>query len=101
MELPIAKQSYLPTAESLVRAIQRADVIQNRTAAEETQLEGAVAFTNARRPSIRMINRAVDLVIPDGSTADAVLEEVFAHYRAAGVTCHNLHVAGANWPAAL
>ena len=98
MELPIAKQSYLPSTDTLVRAIKRAAVILARTAAEETQLDGATVFVNARRPGVRMINLATDLNIPGGATADGVLAQVFDHFREASVPCHALRCAETQWP---
>lgn len=101
MELPIAPQSYLPTAEALVRAVQRARAILARTAAEETALDGATAFTNPDRPGVRSLNFAADLQAPGGTDGQRVVTEVLNHFEPRGSPCHFLESAEAAWPAPL
>ena len=98
MELPVAKQSYLPSSEALVRAVKHADVALAHTAAEPSALEGATAFTSAARPRVRSANFATELHVPDGWSADAVLDGVGEHFERAGAPCHALDSADAVWP---
>jgi ribosomal protein S18 acetylase RimI-like enzyme len=101
MELPIAKESYRPSADTLVRAQKRADVILARTAAEETDLESAIAFANPVRPNVRMINFAAEVRVPQGQDADAAIAEIVTHFRQRGATCHGLSSSSTVWPAPL
>jgi ribosomal protein S18 acetylase RimI-like enzyme len=101
MELPIAKESYRPSTDALVRALRRADAILARTAAEETELDAAIAFVNAARPNVRMINYAADLRVPEEGNADKVIAEILAHFRERGATCHGLAPSATAWPASL
>lgn len=101
MELPIAKQSYLPSTEALVRALRRADMVLARTAAEEAELDSATVFTNPARPEVQMVNAAAEVRVPEGTTADAVLAEIDAHFEQRGLRCLQWDAAEAEWPAPL
>ncbi|MCC7193396.1 MAG: GNAT family N-acetyltransferase [Phycisphaeraceae bacterium] len=101
MELPIARQSYLPSAEALVRALRRADEVLVRTAAEETELAGATVFSNLARPDIAIVNRATQVRIPEGMTAEAVLSEIDAHFASRGLRCLQWEAVDPTWPAPL
>ncbi len=98
MELPVAPQTYAPTAEALVRALHRVDVMLARTAAQEGELPGALAFTNPRRPAVAMVNCALEVDVPKGSSAGEAVGAVEAHFAQAGVPCHSLQVGAASWP---
>ena len=98
MELPIAPQTYQPSPDALVRAIKRADLILARMVAEETALEGATAMTNPRRPGVHMANFAADLRVPEGSTADAVLDEIADHFQSRNLACHYMQCNETHWP---
>ena len=97
MELPIASHNAHRSAEALVRAIKRSDVILSRTIAEETQLDGATVFTNPERPQVHLANCAFDLSIPDDSTAKAVVDPIMNHFQETGVHCHALQSASLDW----
>jgi ribosomal protein S18 acetylase RimI-like enzyme len=101
VELPIARQSYLPTSDALLRAARRADAILRRAAAEEEQLESAAAFTQPARPGVRMLNGALDVRLPASTTAVQALEEIFDHFRSRGLTCYSLVPAEMEWPEAM
>ena len=98
MELPVAPQSYSTSPDALVRAIVRADVILARMAAQETQLEGATAFTNPQRRSIHVCNFATDVRMEAGRTAAQVLDEIDDHFESAGCQCHMLISNKPQWP---
>ncbi|MEE9212426.1 MAG: GNAT family N-acetyltransferase, partial [Phycisphaeraceae bacterium] len=98
MELPIAQQSYQPSADALVRAIKQADVILVRMAATETPLDGATVYVNADRPAVRMVNCAVDVRIPEGGTATGVFDQVVTHFDGAGTSCFSLQCNETVWP---
>lgn len=91
MKLPIAQESYQPSAGTLRRAATRAELTLARTAGTETVLDGAVAIVNTSRPGVHMVNFAGDVSVPQGSTAEAVLDEVLAHFADAGATCWTLY----------
>lgn len=101
MELPIARESYMPGADALVRAVKRSDVVLARTAAEETQLETATAFTHVGRPAAPLCNCATDATLPEGVDADAAAEEVLSHFASLNVSCHAVDAAGADFPPSL
>ena len=101
MELPVAKASYQPSTDALVRAIKRVNVMLARVLAQETPLDGAVAFTSADLPRIDFANAAYDVELRDGDDPNALLNRIDAHFADAGLTCHMLHSAAAHWPAPL
>lgn len=101
MELPIAKQSYLPSVESLVRALKRADVVTARMAAEQTELPGALAFTNTQRPCVPMVNFAAEVAVPEGTSAAQVIDTIEAHFAERGTRCGWLIGNDLTWPEAL
>jgi GNAT superfamily N-acetyltransferase len=100
-QLPISPQSYLPTPEVLMRALLSSEVTLARTIAQETQLDGATAFTNPRLPWVQMANCARMVHLPPGVRAAAVVDGVLAHFANCGVTCHQFQSAAATWPAEL
>jgi GNAT superfamily N-acetyltransferase len=97
MELPIAPQTYQPSAEAFVRAAKRAGATVSRALAEETPLEGAVAFTNAARRNVAAANCAVELQT-DGVGAEALLARIESHFQKAGTRCQLMHYAEQDWP---
>ncbi|MEX0776016.1 MAG: GNAT family N-acetyltransferase [Phycisphaeraceae bacterium] len=101
MELPVAPQQHQPDAATLVRAIRRADVILARTAAEETELSGATAYTNPARPGVHMANFAAEVRVPEGQTPQQVVDEVEEHFQHQGVLCHALVANDSAWSPAL
>lgn len=101
MELPVAKQSYLPSPEALVRAIKRARVILARMVAQETPLETATVFSNPQRPGVGLANWAADVRSPEGVAPAAAVEEIMAHFRGLGLSCFQLEPAEAICPAPL
>ncbi len=88
MELPIAKQTYLPPAVAMARAMLRAEATLARTTCEVTELEGFTAYTDAPRREVRMTNWAGDVAC-DGSPAE-LLDRIDAHFDAQGVRCWTL-----------
>lgn len=98
MELPIAPQTYQPSPQALVRAIQRSNLILARMTAEETALDGATALTNPERPGVSFANCAMEVDVPQGQTAARVLENIDAHFTERGL--RGLMLSAANeWPA--
>jgi len=84
MELPVSKSSYAPSADALVRAVQRARVVFGRVVAQEQAIDHAVCFTNARCPGVRLANFAeLDLrAAPDAAGPLAAVEDHFARHDA-------------------
>jgi len=113
MELPISKQSYLPSTDTFVRAIKRANAIHARPMAEETAIDGAVIYSNAARPKVAAANFASDLQIgsagaaggePDAgelAAARALLASIQSHFSQHGSRCHWLEAASHQWTPAL
>jgi ribosomal protein S18 acetylase RimI-like enzyme len=101
MELPVAPQSYRPMPEALVRALQQSEAVLARMAADEMELDGATVFTNPRRPGIYMNNFATEVRVPPGATPEAIVDQILAHYVAAGTLCYFLQSATLQWPADL
>lgn len=60
MELTIAPQSYMPSDESLVRALKTSSMAMAQMVSQQTDLEGVIAFDRADAPLIRQANRAAD-----------------------------------------
>ena len=60
MELTIAPQSYMPSDESLVRALKASTVAMTQMVSQQTDLDGAIAFDRDDAPLIRQANRAAD-----------------------------------------
>lgn len=90
MELPIAKESYEPTTEVLVRAAKRARVTLANAIAQQTELDGATALTSPDRPGIRCANFAADMT--------ALHDDLFTHFQERGASCHVLQCATQQWP---
>ncbi len=101
MELPIAPQTYQPSADTLVRAMQRVELLLARTACEETQLDVATALTHPQRPGVPFANFALDVRLPAGRTPAQVLDAIDALFTEAGVICHRLVPSERQWPSAL
>jgi len=101
IELPIANESYHPTAEAMVRAIHRAGGLLARSVAQETQLTGATAFSDPLRASVPCANFATELHLPSGFDAATILDEVTAHYNHHSVPLHVLESANVTWPESL
>lgn len=98
MQLPIAAESYRPSNDALIRAVKRTRAILARTGADETQLVCSTAFTHAPRPGVRVLNLALNVRTEANHDAPAALDELFAHYDAAGVACETLDANDAAWP---
>ena len=98
MQLPIAAESYRPSNDALIRAVKRTRAILARTGADETQLACATAYSNADRPGVRVLNLALNVRTEADHDVSAVLDELFAHYEAAGVACEALDANDAVWP---
>lgn len=75
MKLTIAPQSYRPSDESLILARKEAITAMTRMVAQETALEGAIAFDNPEAPLIRQANRVASW---DGKPDS--FDAVVAHY---------------------
>ncbi len=102
MELHVLKQAGgRATPESLVRSIKRADAILARPIATETPLEGATAYTATRYPAIAAANGALDVRLTAGADATAILDELDAHFKQAGVDCLALECSDMAWPVEL
>ncbi|MCX5658279.1 MAG: GNAT family N-acetyltransferase [Planctomycetota bacterium] len=101
MELPIAKQSYLPSPDALVRGVKRANAVLARAIAGEEALPGATAFFDPARPGVDLANFAADLHVPPESDAANVVAAVREHYRSHDLRCASLDSAESAWPAGL
>jgi len=101
IQLPIVQPQHIPSADAMVRAVKRAGVIAARTGAQETPLQAATALTNASRPGVWSENFATDLLLPDGTDATTVWDEVATHFEGHGVPCHLLEAVEEPWPEAL
>ncbi len=101
MELPVVASRYEPPAAALVRAIKRVDVMVNRMIADEADLDGATAFTNADRPTVHMANCAAEVRLGEGQDADALLDRIDAHFAEVGTKCWYLMSSELDWPEAL
>ena len=116
MELPIAKQQYMPSIEAFVRAIKRNNAILARTAAEETAVDGGVLYSNENRPSTPCANFTSDLLVgpdveagaapadptaADLAAARALIETVTAHFAERQARCHWLESTSHQWSPAL
>lgn len=101
MELPVAPQSYRPSADALVRAVKSANVMLARVVAKQSVLDGGTAFTNPDRPDVRSANWAAQINVPGDVGARLVLDQILDHFRQQGVPCQVLDGAAADWPQAL
>jgi putative acetyltransferase len=101
MDLPIAPQTYQPSADALVRAIKRVDVMLARTAAVETPLDVATVFTHADRPHVHMVNFAADVRCPEGQTSAQVFDAIDTAFAQAGTSCFRVMAADTHWSADL
>lgn len=116
MELPIAKQQYMPSIEAFVRAIKRNNATLAQMTSEETVLDGAVLYSSAKGPTIACANFASDLRIgPDtdaGATiaepseselaaARTLLDGIRSHFSERNARCHWLESASHQWSPAL
>lgn len=90
MELPIAKQSYEPTTEALVRAVKRARATLADAVAEQTQFDGAVAWCNPDRKMVRCANFATDI--------SAIDDQLLGYFNEHGTPCYLLECAAERWP---
>lgn len=98
MKLPIASESYQPSADTLVRAVRRSEIVLARVCAEETILDGVTAYTHSDRVGVRCANFAAELQqVGDLDPVD-VLNALFDHFAAQGTTCLTLAAADAKWP---
>lgn len=103
MELPVQQVNDTASPPALLRALKRCDVILARTYADETALDGAVAYTAPTCAGSEDGNFTTDLRPADASpqAAEALLEELDAHYAACGVRCLALSAHASTWPTAL
>lgn len=101
MELPIARQSYLPPAEALVRALRRADAMLAACTSEQQSLDAGTVFLATSRPSVPFANFVADVRQPEGVSAADAIDSVLAPFRTARVRCAWLDANEAAWPAPL
>lgn len=101
MELPVAKQSYLPSAEVMVRTVKRAAVTLARTLTDETPIDAANLFIAPARACVPDANFASDVRLPDGTNAATVMKEIDDAYTQAGAKCAWMDAAEHVWPAPL
>ena len=101
MELPVAKQSYLPSAEVMTRTVKRAAVTLARTLAEETPTDTANLFIAPARACVAEANFASDLRLPAGTDAAAAVKEIDEAFAAAGARCAWMDSTEEAWPASL
>ena len=117
MELPVAPETYLPTAETMLRALRRAEAILSRMLAVETELpapgittpkpfplgpdsppgiSAATLFTQPQLALESKANFAQDVHVPPGAgdSAAAVVDRILAHYAAQNISCHAISCAG-------
>lgn len=98
MELPIAKQSYLPSTDALVRAIKRAGVVLARTLTEEEPLESATVFADTARAGVGLACIAADVRVPEGFDAAGAVDEILTTFSRRGLQCETLDSADLIWP---
>jgi len=98
MELPISKESYLPSNEALVRAIKRVGVILARTLTEEVSLDSGTLFADPGRFGVRLASVAKDVRVPQGEAAGRAVEEICDHFTRAGLVCDSLDSVDQGWP---
>lgn len=101
MELPIAKQTYQPTTDTLIRAAKRATLMLGRAIARETALNGGVALSNRDRPHVAAANFAGEVTAPDHLTPREAIDQLMAHYSDQGLACYALDSAQTYWHDAL
>jgi hypothetical protein len=116
MELPISKQSYLPSADTFIRAIKRANAIFARTGAEETAIDGAILYSDKNRPQVACVNYASDMQVgpdvapgaapsepqaADIASAQSLLEAITDHFAKQNSRCHWFEATAQQWPPAL
>lgn len=101
MELPIAKQSYLPPAEALVRAIRRADAALAACTSEQESLDAGTVYLASGRAAVPFANFAADLRLPEGVAAPDAVASVLAPFKAVNVRCAWLDANESAWPAPL
>lgn len=101
MELPVVQQSDDAAPEALVRAVQRARTVLARTVAEETILAFGLAYTNGRRPGVRLANHVAEVDGDTGIGVGDVAAGIEAHFRERGATCHFVAGKAARLPPAL
>jgi ribosomal protein S18 acetylase RimI-like enzyme len=87
MPLPILHDVTEPTPQNLVRLFHRTELHWVRHLGEETQLDSGVAFTNAELPGVWDANLVIDAALPQGTSPEAAVAEVDAHFSAAGTRC--------------
>lgn len=101
MELPIVQTSYQPSADALIRAAKRAELILARTLAQEIQQEAATLFINPQRPHVALANSAMEVSLPDTADAHALVHQILKPYEQANTACARLQNAVTEWPKAL
>lgn len=101
MELPIARQSYLPPADALVRAIRRADATLAACTSEQLSLDAGTVFLAPSRPSVPFSNFVAEVRQPENVSAVEAIDSVLAPFRAARVQCAWLDANEAAWAAPL
>jgi GNAT superfamily N-acetyltransferase len=99
MELPVAKESYQPSSEALIRAVKRAAAVYARTVAQEQTLACGTAYTAAHRPGDPQVNMVSDFKPGEGQDDASALQEIDDHFAQSGARCLRLRVAAATWPA--
>lgn len=104
MELPVAPQTYRPSAEQLVRAVKRSQRILARMVADETDLDGAVAFFCKEHPDVEQVNFAAEVHVHEDDQADVagpLINRVLNHFQEQGGRCTAIYGAHVDWPAVL
>ncbi len=101
MELPIAPESYQPSAEALIRAAKRGALVLGRTIAEEATLDVGTVLFNAERAGVAAANFTGEVTVPANTTAREAIEQIMAHYRERGLSCQALDAADRYWPDAV
>ena len=87
MPLPILRATTEPTPDNLVRLFHRTELHWVRHLGEEAQLDAGTAITNASLPNVWDANGVLDAAVPAGSTPEAAVAEVEAHFSDRGVRC--------------
>lgn len=87
MPLPVLHIPRAAGDEDLLRLFLRTDRFWADSVSEGTQLDSGFALTNKDLPKAWDSNRVIELALPPGDSPADVVNEVQAHYGAAGLRC--------------
>lgn len=97
VQLPVVSQNDPATADALIRAAKRAELILARTLAQETALDGCTALTNSNRPHVRLANFVTEVSLTSSDNPREFFERVTLHFQNSGTTCRSWRSAHPEW----